>query len=288
MKLKQALLLMVSLPLWLLQGCSSLDQVNRVMEGRKPTAQVAGVSLDGLDFKGVDLVFDLQVDNPNPYSIDLTGFDYDLQLFDQSFIKGRQTKGVSLAANSDSRVALPLRLDFKQLLDSYRQLRSADEASYRLDLGLGFKMPVIGAMRLPVDIEGSFPVPRLPAFSVRSLGVKRLSLDEAELELQLEVDNPNRFSLLLQQLDYDFKLNGVAIAKGLIKQPLNIEQDGVGVVAIPLSVNLRQAGMGLYSALLNGSGLDYELNGSLDAATSNALLKRLQIPLAKQGSIDLR
>ncbi|MBT2989482.1 MAG: LEA type 2 family protein [Candidatus Thiodiazotropha sp. (ex Ctena orbiculata)] len=288
MTLKQALLLMVSLPLWLLQGCSSLDQVNRVMEGRKPTAQVAGVRFDGLDFKGVDLVFDLKIDNPNPFSIDLTGFDYDLQLFGQSFIKGRQTKGLSLGAKSDSRVALPLRLDFKQLLHSYRQLHLAEEASYRLDLGLGFKMPVIGTLRLPVDIEGSFPVPRLPAFSVRSLGVKRLSLEEAELELQLEIDNPNRFSLLLQQLDYHFKLNGIAIANGLIEQPLTIEQDGVGMVAIPLSVNLRRAGMGLYSALLNRSGLNYELNGSLDATTSNALLKRLQIPLDKQGSIKLR
>lgn len=285
---KQILLFMILLTLSLLQGCSSLDQVNRVMDGRKPTAQVEGVRLDGLDLAGVDLVFDVGIDNPNPFSIDLTGFDYDLQLFDQSFIKGRQTHGLSLAARSGSRIELPLRLDFKRLLRSYRQLQGVDEASYRLDLGLGFQMPVIGSMRLPVDIEGRFPVPKLPDIRIKSLGVKRLSLERAELELRLEVDNPNSFSLLLQRLEYDLKLNGIAIAEGLIDKPLDIEQGGEGVVSIPLSVDLLRAGMGLYSALLSGSGLRYELNGALDAATANSLLKRFEIPLKKQGSIKLQ
>ncbi|MES9992436.1 MAG: LEA type 2 family protein [Candidatus Thiodiazotropha sp.] len=288
MRLEQALILMISLSLWLLQGCSSLDQVNRVMEGRKPTAQVEGVRFAGLDLTGVDLVFDVGIDNPNPFSIDLTGFDYDLQLFDQSFIKGRQTQGLSLTANSDSNIQLPLRLDFKQLLRSYRQLQVADEASYRLDLGLGFQMPVIGSLRLPVDIEGSFPVPSLPNLKLKSLGVKSLSMQRAELELQLEVDNPNSFSLLLQQLDYDFKLNGVAIAEGLIDKPLEIDRGGAGVVTIPLSVDLLRAGLGLYSALLNRSGLRYELSGVLDASSSHSLLKQFLVPLEKQGSINIK
>ncbi|MES9969302.1 MAG: LEA type 2 family protein [Candidatus Thiodiazotropha sp.] len=284
---RHLLFLMLLSSVLLLQGCSSLDQVDRIMEGRKPTAQIDGVRLEGLDLQGVDLVFDVGIDNPNPYSIDLTGFDYDLQLFDQSFIKGRQTQALSLAAKSESNIQLPLRLDFKKLLNAYRQLRGADEASYRLDLGLGFQMPVIGSLRLPVDIDGRFAVPKMPDLRVKALGIKRLSLERADLQLELEVDNPNSFSLLLQQLDYHLKLNGVAIAEGLIEKPLDIDQGGEGVVIIPLSVDLLRAGMGFYSALLNRSGLRYELNGVLDASTSNPLLQRFLIPLEKQGSIKV-
>jgi LEA14-like dessication related protein len=282
------LFLIIALPFWLLQGCSSLEQVDRAMQGRKPTAQVEGVRLKGLDLQGVDLVFDVNIDNPNPFAIDLTGFDYDLQLFDRSFLKGEQTQGMSLAGKSDSSVEVPLRLTFRQLLNTYQQLKQTDLASYRLDLGLGFKMPVIGSMRLPINAEGDFPVPRIPDLKIKSLAIKQLSLEKADLLMQLEVDNPNSFSLLLQELNYHLKLNGVEIAKGLIDKPLDIKQSGSAVVTIPLSVDLLQAGIGLYSALLSRSGISYDLNGTLDAATQNAFIQRFQIPLNKQGSIKMQ
>jgi LEA14-like dessication related protein len=272
----------------LLQGCSSLDQVSQVMEGRKPTAQIEGIRLTGLDVNGVDLVFDVNVQNPNAFTIDLADFDYDLQLFEQSFIKGRQSAGVNLAAERASRIEVPLRLGFKQLLNSYQQLKRADQASYRLDLGLGFKMPVIGSLRIPVEFEGDFPVPKIPDFSIKSLAVKRLTLNEAEVLLQLGVENPNSFSLMLQQLDYDLKLNGAVIGKGLIRQPVDIMQGGSGVVNIPLSIDLAQAGRGLYSALLGLSDLRYELNGSVQASGPRELLKSFRIPLEKQGHIKLK
>ncbi|MES9849740.1 MAG: LEA type 2 family protein, partial [Candidatus Thiodiazotropha sp.] len=161
-------LLICCLLIGLVQGCSSLQQVGQVMEGRKPTAQVEGIRLTGLDFDGVDLVFDVDVHNPNAFSIDLAEFDYDLQLFEQSFLKGRQSAGLNLAAQTTNRIEVPLRLGFQQLLKSYHQLRKADQASYQLDMGLGFKMPVIGSLRIPVSFAGEFPVPKIPDFSIRS------------------------------------------------------------------------------------------------------------------------
>ncbi|MEW7984340.1 MAG: LEA type 2 family protein [Candidatus Thiodiazotropha sp.] len=281
-------LLICCLLIGLVQGCSSLQQVGQVMEGRKPTAQVEGIRLTGLDFDGVDLVFDVDAHNPNAFSIDLAEFDYDLQLFEQSFLKGGQSAGVSLAAQTTSRIAVPVRLGFQQLLKSYRQLRNADQASYQLDMGLAFKMPVIGSLRLPVSYAGDFPVPKIPDFSIRSLAVKRLTLNEAEVLLQLGVENPNSFSLVLQQLDYNLKLNGAAIGKGLIRQPVDIAQGGSGVVSIPLTIDLAEAGKGLYAALLGLSDMRYELNGSILASGPRELLESFKIPLEKQGHIQLK
>ncbi|MES9893511.1 MAG: LEA type 2 family protein, partial [Candidatus Thiodiazotropha endolucinida] len=196
--------------------------------------------------------------------------------------------GVNLAAQTKSRIEVPLRLGFQQLLKSYHQLRNADQASYQLDMGLGFKMPVIGNLRLPVSFAGDFPVPKIPDFSIRSLSVKRLTLNEAEVLLQLGVENPNSFSLVLQQLDYNLKLNGAAIGKGLIRQPVDIAQGGNSVVSIPLTIDLAEAGKGLYSALLGLSGIRYELNGSILASGPRELLESFKIPLEKQGHIQLK
>ncbi|MCU7924442.1 MAG: LEA type 2 family protein [Candidatus Thiodiazotropha sp. (ex Dulcina madagascariensis)] len=240
----------------LLPGCSTFEQV---MEGQKPTVQVVGVKLTGLDFEGIDLAFDLKVDNPNPFPIDLAGLDYDLKLLDSSFLKGEQPMGLSLAADAGSRIKVPLRLGFQQLMSTYRQLKHVDRAAYRLDLGLGFDIPVLGKVRIPIDYEGDFPLPRIPEVKVRSLHVQQLNMNGAKLLLQLEVDNPNGFSLLLERLNYNLKLNGFALGKGLLNQPLDIKRGGSGVMNLPLSLDFMQAGMGLYSALLSKSGIEYEL-----------------------------
>jgi len=232
-------------------------------------------------------VFDVQVDNPNPVGISLAGLDYDLKLLGSSFLQGDQPMGMKLAANGSSQVQVPVRLGFQQLLTSYQQLKGAKRADYQLDLGMGFEVPLLGRVRVPASYRGEFPIPEMPAVSLRSLDVQQLTLNGAQLLLQLEVDNPNDFSLLLDKLNYNLKLNGYDVGGGLVGKSVNIQKDGRGTINLPLNLDFAQAGRGLYSALL-GQGIRYDLSGSMEATSSNPILERFRIPLDKQGSVTLK
>lgn len=284
---RRLLLIMAIMQIALLQGCATMDRMGQALEGRKPTAQVVGVKLTGLDAQGVNLAFDVNVDNPNPVGISLAGLDYDLKLLGSRFLQGEQPMGMKLAAKGSSQVQVPLRLGFQQLLSTYKQLKSADQAAYQLDLGMGFDVPVLGRVRIPVNYQGEFPIPRMPQIKLRSLDVQKLSMSGASLLMQLQVDNPNAFSLLLDKFDYNLKLNGYDVGGGQLKKSLNIQQGGQGVIGLPVSLDFAQAGLGLYKALL-GSGISYDLSGSLDASSSNAMLQAFRIPLDKQGRVDLK
>ncbi|MCU7863904.1 MAG: LEA type 2 family protein [Candidatus Thiodiazotropha sp. (ex Lucinoma borealis)] len=244
--------------------------------------------MTSLDFDGVELAFAVNVTNPNPVGIDLAGLDYDLKLLGNSFVKGEQPMALSVAANGTSQIELPMRLGFRQLMSSYQKLQHASQAAYQLDLGLGFNIPVLGKMKLPVSYQGEFPIPKIPDIKVKNLDIQKLTLNNAKLLLQIEVDNPNNFSLLLDQLNYNLKLNGFNVGNGLLSQSVAIKQDGRGVINLPLSVNIMQAGMGLYSALLGNDGLKYELNGSMAATSSNSILSDIKIPLNEQGVIEMK
>ncbi|MEJ2591828.1 MAG: LEA type 2 family protein [Candidatus Thiodiazotropha sp.] len=284
---RRLLLCLAIVQLALMAGCATMDQMGQALEGRKPTAQVTGVKLTGLDAEGVNLAFDVNVDNPNPVGISLAGLDYDLKLLGSRFLQGEQSMGLKVAAKGSSQVQIPLRLGFQQLLKTYQQLKSADQAAYQLDLGMGFDVPLLGRVRVPVSYQGEFPVPRMPQVKLRSLDVQKLTLGGASLLMQLEVDNPNAFSLLLDKLDYNLKLNGFDVGGGRVDKSLNIKQGGQGVIGIPVSLDFAQAGMGLYKALLGG-GINYDLSGAVDAASSNAMLQSFRIPLDKQGRINLK
>jgi LEA14-like dessication related protein len=271
----------------LLVGCATLEEVGQALEGQKPTAEVKGVKLTQLDFNGVDLAFDVKVDNPNPVGISLSGLDYDLKLLGSQFLSGEQPMGMRLAAKDSSQVAVPVRLEFKQLLAAYQQLKSADKAGYDLDLGLGFDVPVLGNLRVPVSYSGELPIPKMPELKVRSLDVQKLSMSGAKLMMQLEVDNPNTFSLFLNQLNYNLKLNGFDVGGGQVTQPVDLKQNGQGVINLPVSLDFAQAGMGLYKALL-GKGINYDLSGLMKASGSNPIFSGFTMPLDKKGTVGLK
>ncbi|MCG8071494.1 MAG: LEA type 2 family protein [Candidatus Thiodiazotropha taylori] len=282
---RQTILLLFMILLF--QGCSSLQQAEQLMNGIQPTGEVKGVKLSGLDLRGIDLMFDVEVDNPNPVAISLDGLDYDLKLLNRSFLKGQQSMGMSLAADGKSQVKLPVRMEFERLLQHYSELSNRDDVPYQLDLGLGIDVPLLGRVRLPMSYQGRLPVPKLPDVRVSRIDVQRLSLQAIDLMLELEVENPNRFALMLQRLDYQFKLNGIDVGQGAAAQSLNIDKQGKGRVRLPLSLDLQKAGGGLYSALMGGRGLSYELSGMLDATGDTPLIGDIKIPLDKQGNFNL-
>jgi LEA14-like dessication related protein len=178
-------------------------------------------------------------------------------------------------------------MEFEQLLNHYSELSKRDEVSYQLDLGLGFDVPLLGRVRLPVSYQGRMPIPKLPDIRVKRIDVERMSLQAVDLMLELEVANPNRFALMLQRLNYQLKLNGMDVGQGAAAQAMRVDKQGKGKIRLPLSLDLQKVGSGLYSTLAAGKGLSYELNGMLDATGDTPVIGDIKIPFDKQGRFNL-
>jgi LEA14-like dessication related protein len=281
------LYLLLLIAIWTLHGCTSLEKAGQAMSESMPTGHVKGVNLSNMDIKGIDLVFDLQVDNPNPVTISLDHLDYELSLLDNTFLKGEQSMGMKLAADGSSQVKVPVRMGFKQLQKIYSKINKRGELPYAIDLGLGLDLPLLGRIRVPVSHQGSIPIPKIPDIAIHRVEVEHLTLQKADVMFELEVTNPNQFAVMLNRLNYQLKLNGIDVAKGISQQPGKIKQQGKGLLKLPLSLDLVKAGTGIYQALVGGSGLRYQLNGSVDASSDHAMIGNIQIPLDKQGQIDL-
>ncbi|MEN8168373.1 MAG: LEA type 2 family protein, partial [Pseudomonadota bacterium] len=236
---------------------------------------------------GVDLAFDVGVSNPNPVAIALAGLDYDLQLEGSSFMQGDQPLGMTMPANGNSQVEVPLRLGFQQLFNSYHHLKERNETGYELLLGLAFDLPVLGRVRLPVKYSGRLPVPKIPKIKVSSINLQQLSMSGADLQLELDVDNPNAFSLLLNRLNYNLELNGHQVSDGLMSKSVQVAEGGKGRIKLPLSLNFLQLGSGLYSALTRDESLSYKLTGELDATSSNALIGAFRLPVINSGTLGV-
>lgn len=268
----------------ILLSCAALQEFANI---QTPKVNVDNVRLTGLNLEQVNLAFDISIDNPNALAATLAGLDYNFLLNDNSFITGQQAKQLTIAANGKSQLEIPVSLAFKKIYDTYQSLKSQDSTTYRLACGLSFDLPVLGRTRIPVSKTGHVPLIKIPDIKISSLKLNNLSFTSADLTLNLELDNPNAFSLGLEKLDYHFKINDQTWAQGLSQAKMQINQKGKSTISIPVSLNLFEMGRTVYSMITGNSELNYDFNGNVDLNTSVQMLKNFSLPVDKSGKINI-
>ena len=264
----------------LLASCSMLGV-------RQPEVSVKTVRFLSADFDKVALAVDLNVQNPNNASATLLGYDYTVAVDKQQMLSGTQDKTVTIQANSNSIVAVPLTLNFDDLFKIYDQLKGQEDFGYKVQCGLRFAAPLLGSFTVPVACEGRLPVIKLPEISVDGFTLKKTGLTGADGVLKLRVTNPNKFNVLLQSIDYGLAVNGLKWADGRTATPMTITENGESVVAIPVSLSYLELGATVSQALLGNKPLAYALTGTVDLRTSSPLIKHATLPLAKTGTLRI-
>ncbi len=275
-----------ALALLSLNACAPID-LKESLAQQKPTVSVTDQRLTRLDFERVNMAFDIQVNNPNPIGLTLAGLDYDLKLAGHSFAAGNQSKQMQLAASGASQFELPLSMAFKEIYQGINQLKGKTQVPYELTTGLMIDVPLLGKLRYPVTTSGTLPLPRLPKISLKNLSLTKLNYTSAALSLQLQVDNPNAFSVGLDRLNYDFTVNGKRWLSGNKSALGNLKKGQQSVITLPITLNFMEMGSSLYGLLKGGQDLNYSLNGKLDASSGHPLIGSFDMPFADSGKVRL-
>lgn len=265
-------------------GCSTLSQLSNI---QKPTLSVAEVRFTGISFDAVDLAFEVKIHNPNQLSATLAGFDYDFKINDNSFLKGQQDRKLVIEALGESTVEVPLTLNFKDMYQTFATLKEQDSAAYRMDFGLDFDLPVVGKTHIPVSKTGFLPMIKLPALKIASVKVNQIGLGGADLELNLEIDNPNAFGVLAKNLNYDFSVNGQSWVKGIALEQVRIAQKGQSLIRIPISLDLLSMGQTALQLLSGNQTVEYAFQGKMDLDTSLPALQHVNLPISKSGQLKI-
>jgi LEA14-like dessication related protein len=130
---------------------------------RSPDVHVVGASVQEVDLAGANLLFEFEVDNPNGLALVLDQVGYRLRVNGQHLLDGYQDDRTTIAARTESRVELPVKI---RLDDAYRVFRSfqgrgASRPQYELEADFRFDAPIVGGITVPVRKTGVIPVERL-------------------------------------------------------------------------------------------------------------------------------
>ena len=271
----------------MLPHCAELMKIAQQGNIQKPAVRVSSARLAGLSFDQADLIFDIEISNPNSIGVSLAGFDYDLLLNNQSFLKGDQNEKTEIKANDIATLQLPLSLNFANIYQTYQSLKKEDEVTYTLDTGFSFDLPILGPVRVPVSTSGQVPMVKLPRLSLKSIKLERLNLTGADFDISVGIDNPNAWGLVVNALQYKLKINGTEWITGQTRERLQMNEKGESILHLPFSLSFLKIGSSVYNIIANGKGLNYSFSGQTDLTSSLELLGDFKLPFDLSGKIDL-
>lgn len=265
-------------------GCALLQDTG---VWQQPEARVTDMRLTGLTMQGASLGLEMEVFNPNPYSIHLGALDYSLDIQEARVLSGEQTEGTRLDAGQRRKLILPLELEFGELAKLLQNFKDMQSVTCRFAGGMRFEIPVAGMIRVPLSAETEIPVPEFPGIRVVGMSLEHLTLGGAEMKLRLAIQNPNNFTLMLEQFSYSLVLNGSPVAGGQVDRKLAWDAGVEGELEIPLRLSFSEAGLALYNVLRRSGELDYRFGFESEMGSSLPALKSIPFKTAQQGRVTL-
>jgi len=144
----------------LLAGCDAARQVLAGMQ--KPSASLNGLSFGDITLDSATLLFDVEITNPYSVDLPLLNMDYAVASGQNKLFSGKADVASTIPANGSKVVALPATITYADLLKAFKGIRPGTSIPYSADLGLSFKAPAVGNVRVPLNRTGELTVPSMP------------------------------------------------------------------------------------------------------------------------------
>ena len=249
-----------------LTGCSAFRL-------QQPTVKAGTVTLSALDFQKADLTVEMQVTNPNPTTLVIVGYTYELQVEAQPFLSGVSENEIELKPKDVTTVAVPFSIKFSDLMEKLSALKGKADAGYALSVSLGIKTPV-GTYPLSFKKEGRMPVLGIPHVRLRGVRIGALSAQGMSLEALVEVSDPGP-SVKLSGLSYALSVNGLQVTAGADDHPQPLPGGDGHLFRIPVLLDSSKARSLLGPLVLGTNQSTFTLTGQ---ATFSSPLGVITLP----------
>lgn len=268
----------------LIMGCQSLQKYT---SEATPKVKLGSVEIVDPGFETITLDVEVLVENPNPLSLDLAGYDYRLKINSADFLKGNENERIKLKANGKSSFHVPLIINYPELYRIYTSLEKSDDVEYSVDVGITVDIPVIGKQRFTANKKGRVPMVRLPSLVVKRVRVKNIGLTGADIVADIEIQNPNAFALQLEKIKYNFSVNQRKWASINLLKSKTISKKGKSILSIPMSVSFTEIGQSAFQLVSGGGEIAYYLDGTLTLGIPEWNIRAAPIVFEKKGTVWL-
>lgn len=244
---------LLALSFILMTGCANLQNL---LQGavKHPTVNYKSVALGDVNADHIEIKPTLSIFNPNGFSVPVDSLDYELSINDKNMVSGKTDKVGTLPAKQSKDLTLGLVLS-QQTLKAFQDLLfKEDKITYKIK---GFAK-VMG-LKVPYNHSDTIVKPKISFADVK---VGNASFSKLGMNLLINIENPNSFSIPLDSLNYQISSKAKSLLAGNLKG--QTIKPGKNQISLPLNINPRDFFSNLFALLQSPKmPVDLKLNSPM-------------------------
>ncbi len=120
-----------------------------------------------------------------------------------------------------------------------------------------------------------------PEISIKDVRLSNISLSDVKLDIGLNVENKNNFSIKIPKVNYNIAINGLNTGSGS-KSSISIPSLGIEYIRIPVTVGFRNLPQ-IFKSLIEKKALKYRINGDMSV---NAGITNISFPFVTEKELS--
>ena len=277
--------------LLILIGCQSMDGSIKDSESRLEEVNTypefpellrlgnTEMQLARKDFSGLELIFHINVENPNDFPIKFPEINWNYSVEGISVAKGHVNGTGGIAAGAVETQDINVSIVYEDIFNLVDSTKNAVEADgiFSFDIGTNGVMELISPIAILHEPEISFQ------------GIRRQSLGRTMVFVfTWEVNNKNNFDMNISEFNYNIRINNTPWAADLAENTPKITANSRAAIPVTVSVSSPAIVAELVDILNRGAPVNYNNTGSMSIICDMPGLFALDIPLDFQGSTRIR
>jgi len=255
-------------------GCALLEK-----NIQTPTVEFAGSRLESASLHDAKLNFLIHVENPNPVALPIQGLNYSLDINHKKLLSGSAQQGTRIPAESGIDLSLPIVIRYEDFLEGLHQLQQQNSFEYTLQGDVN-----LGILQVPYSASGSIPLPKLPQITLKTIKVRRFTLEGIETAMLFNVSNANDFPVRADGMSYQLLLDNVTTVSGENTQAIDVPPHSNSTIEINNKLNLTELGK-VFDTFRQGHNIKTQLTGQLNIPVAGQQNKT--IPFSWSGDTSI-
>jgi LEA14-like dessication related protein len=254
-----------------------------------PKLSMPAMKFDKLDFTKAELVFEVNIENPNSFDIPSPKMAYEYLVNKNSFIHSSIDSAAPLAAAAITAVPIRITVNYAELFQKFAALKSLGEAPGLLSLKSDFSIPAFAdESSVLSETGGSLPLLKVPSISFKGVSVKNISLTNIDIGISWEVENTNNFAMSVKDLSFNFAVNRTQWASGKVPGSPQVAAGRKTEIPLTISINSLSMVKDITEIITKGTDISYVCGGNVNLGMALPALDDFGTPFNFTGTTKLR
>lgn len=238
----------------------------------KPRIETITPRVTGIDWKGVDITFDVAVKNPLPIELRAPGGRYAIEIAAHEIIRADSVPPIAVPRRSTGIVALPARFEYLEVLGLVRDLHDAAEVPYRVSGALTLAAAGM-TLEAPFSHDGELPVLRMPTIAIKGLKQGSVAFSGVSVTVSAEIENPNVFAIGASGLQFDLTVADSRVANVRVDMPNSLKAESTSGIELVAEVGGADAIANIVTSP-HAADVQVKLRGELETPFGKVPLAR--------------